>query len=264
MTDDVGNRPLRTSSSIAALAAALAKAQSAFVPLKKDKTARIETRSGGTFSYSYVDLATIQEAIRGPLSANELAYTQAVSVRHQHVCVETTLLHSSGEWLSAELEFGIADAADARAIGSSITYGRRFGLSSLVGIAASDEDDDAAGTVGPATRRDQARPRTRATSPATPVPDIELPARSVAVNPKRRPDQEPLSDPQRRKMFGEAKRCGWQVDGLKAVIREKFGIESTGDLRSGDLDTVLEIIRRGPPPTPTPPTRVPGEDDIPF
>lgn len=67
------------------------------------------------------------------------------------------------------------------------------------------------------------------------------------VNPQRRPDQEPLTDPQRRKMFGEAKRCHWDTEQLKAVIREKFGIESTSELRSGDLEQVLALIRKGPP-----------------
>jgi hypothetical protein len=85
-----------------------------------------------------VDLATIVAAIRGPLSANELAYTQAVGVHDHRVTVETTLLRSSGEWLSAELELPIADASDARAIGSSITYGRRFGLTSLVHLCPHD------------------------------------------------------------------------------------------------------------------------------
>lgn len=68
------------------------------------------------------------------------------------------------------------------------------------------------------------------------------------VNPKRRPDQEPLSEAQRRKIFAEVKRVGWEREQFKAFVREAFGVESTSELRTGDLDDVLRLIRKGPPP----------------
>ncbi len=132
----------------------------------------------------------------------------------------------------------------------------------MLGVAA-EVDDDGAAAVPSTTRPDQARP------PA-PVPDdVELPARPLAVNPKRRPDQRLLNDSERRKMFGEAKRCGWEIDALKAMVYEKFGISTTKNLRAGDLDAVLTLIRRKPQANESSTTRVvkerePGEDDIAF
>ena len=70
MTDEI-IRPLKTSPTIAAVAAALAKAQAAFLPITKDRHAEIATRTGGRFSYAYVDLASVLAAVREPLAPIE-------------------------------------------------------------------------------------------------------------------------------------------------------------------------------------------------
>jgi phage recombination protein Bet len=75
------------------------------------------------------------------------------------------------------------------------------------------------------------------------------------INPKRRPDLEPLTEPQRRKLFAEATRLGWPIDELKNALYAAFGIHSSKDLRRGDLDQALELVRRRP-------SREPGEDDV--
>ena len=255
MTADVTSRPLRTSESIAALAAALAKAQAAFVPVRKDKTAEIQTKTGGRFSYQFVDLATIVAAIRGPLSANELAYTQAVSVRNHRVCVETTLMHASGEWLSAELELPIADAADARAIGSSITYGRRFGLTSLVGIAPGDEDDDGE-AAGPLTKsREEPAPRraraTLTTPPPPPPPSPSPSPTSASPTPPASPpaatnDYPRLTERQMKLLHATKHERGWSDQDLHAEIERAFGVESIRDLHRADLNQLLNLLERRP------------------
>ena len=237
--DDVTTRPLRTSSSIAALAGALAKAQAAFLPVRKDRTAEIQTKTGGHFSYAYVDLATIQEAIRGPLAANELAITQALRVHDHRVTVETVLLHASGEWLASELALAILDTSDPRSVGSAVTYGRRFGLSALVGIAAGDDDDAAA--VTPTTP-----PARRRATPAPP-PDVELPPRRV------HPESRPITEPQMKKLWAitGTRKSGnpWpNAAAVKQVLYVAFGIDSVSDLRMADFDQACAIVARGPQP----------------
>lgn len=148
---------MNRSDGIGALAAALAKAQASIPPIKRDKTARINSDKGG-YSYSYADLATIMDAIREPLATNGLAVLQTVETGDGLVVVETMLAHSSGEWISHQI--GLQARGDARTIGSAITYARRYGLS-ITGVVTED-DDDGERTSGGATsvpRRQQPAPK---------------------------------------------------------------------------------------------------------
>jgi hypothetical protein len=252
MADDA-TRPLRTSPTIAALAGALAKAQAAFAPLAKDKRADIQTRSGGTFTYGYVDLASVLAAIRGPLTANELAMVQAVNVRPHVVTVETTLLHASGEWIAAALDLAVAESADPRSVGSTITYARRFSVTALVGIAPADEDDDGAAAVPlPKARRLSTRTEAKSSTLVDKERDVTTPSRLPRL--RADSDRTPLTEQQRKYLFAVAGEYHWPREQLKAMLGEAFGIESTKDLRATELEAAL--VRRGPQSV----ERQPGEE----
>ena len=128
-------RTFRRSESIAALAAALAKAQGEMGFAKKDA-------ANPYFKSKYADLASCWEAIREPLSKNGLAVMQFPRESGGGVEVETLLAHSSGEWVSESLRLPLAKA-DAQGFGSGISYARRYGLA-LVGVAADDDDGNVA------------------------------------------------------------------------------------------------------------------------
>jgi len=53
------------------------------------------------------------------------------------------LIHKSGEFVSETLEIPVSKF-DAHGIGSGITYGRRYGLMSILCLAAVDDDGNAA------------------------------------------------------------------------------------------------------------------------
>jgi hypothetical protein len=127
------------------LAAALAKAQAAIPPVKKDLSAVIETKAGGQYKYSYADLAACLDAIRKPLSDNGLAVIQTVETEPGSVAVETMLAHTSGQWVSHVIAFAASN--DPRSTGSIITYGRRYGLS-IAGVVTEADDDGATGHTG--------------------------------------------------------------------------------------------------------------------
>lgn len=122
------------------LAAALAKAQGEMTAPPKDKTAKVPTKSGGSYSYSYADIATVIESVKSALSKNGL------SVSHQMVCepgffgLQTMLMHSSGQYVSSVMP--LPQERGPQELGSYLTYYRRYALCAIVGIAA-DEDDDA-------------------------------------------------------------------------------------------------------------------------
>lgn len=138
------------SESIAELAAALAKAQGEMTAAKKDS-------ENPHFRSKYADLAAVLDACREPLSKNGIAIIQLPASVGSAVVLTTVLAHSSGQWISSTgLGIDTVGAKNvAHAIGSIVTYLRRYSLSAAVGISAEDDD----GNQAPAgrTREEAAR-----------------------------------------------------------------------------------------------------------
>lgn len=126
---------MNQSPTIGALAAALAKAQASFKPAIKDA-------ANPFFKSKYVDLAGAIEACRDALSANGLAVVQATDAGEK-MTLHTTLLHSSGEWIGSSYPVN-PQKNDPQGIGSALTYARRYSLMALIGLAAEDDDGEAA------------------------------------------------------------------------------------------------------------------------
>lgn len=102
------------------------------------------------FKSRYADLASVVEAIRAAFSANGLSYIQTVEPSDKdEVRVETTLLHSSGEWISCGILSLPVSKIDAQGYGSALTYARRYSLSAAVGVAPEDDDGNAASLAKP-------------------------------------------------------------------------------------------------------------------
>lgn len=122
------------------LAKALCKAQSEMGSAHKGATAG----KGGSFSYNYADLASVWETVRKPLSSNGLSIVQTTKNEGDIVSVCTMLLHTSGEHIESCLSLKLKDPSDPKALGSALTYLRRYGIMGTVGVAPSDDDGDAA------------------------------------------------------------------------------------------------------------------------
>lgn len=123
------------SESIEQLATSLAIAQGAIQGAIKDS---LNPAFGAPRKYA--DLSSCWEACRKQLSDNGLAVIQGVSAVGQQVTVTTILTHKSGQWISSALTV-TSDKGTPQGIGSAITYGRRYSLSAMVGIAPADDDD---------------------------------------------------------------------------------------------------------------------------
>ena len=137
------------SDSIAALAAALSKAQSAMTGAKKDSV-------NPHFKSKYADLASVWDACREPLTKNGLSVIQMPGKDETGYYVETVLAHSSGEFVSCKLHI-VPIKDDPQGLGSSITYARKYALAAIAGIAPDDSDDDGEAAMGRSdVRRDQA------------------------------------------------------------------------------------------------------------
>jgi hypothetical protein len=128
------------SESIAALAAALSKAQA-------DITGALKDSSNPFFKSKYADLASCWDACRKQLAANNLAVIQTTEVTEGGTVLVTTLAHSSGEWMRGTLPVVTKDNGP-QAQGSGITYARRYALAAIVGLAQIDDDAEAAQARG--------------------------------------------------------------------------------------------------------------------
>src|SRR3954452_21055188 len=136
----------RCSETVAALAAALAKAQGVLVNPEKSLTATIRSgRPGeGERSFRYAPLSSGLDIVRRTLGQHEIATIQSTAVDKQAgvVNLTTMLAHASGEWIASDWPVcPVAGAANPQRMGAALTYARRYALFTLVGIAGEDDVD---------------------------------------------------------------------------------------------------------------------------
>src|ERR1700726_1985058 len=134
----------RSSESVAALAAALAKAKSELVNPEKSLTATIRTgRPGeGKRSFRYAPLLSGLDIVRKTLGQHEIATVQTTAIEGGVVNLTTMLAHASGEWIASDWPVcPVAETANPQRMGAALTYARRYALFTLVGIAGEDDLD---------------------------------------------------------------------------------------------------------------------------
>ena len=118
------------------LAAALAVAQGKITGALKDS-------ANPFFKSKYADLASVWDACREALSANGLAVVQTTEADKTGIVLTTTLMHKSGQFISGTLAMQGKDDSP-QAMGSAMTYARRYALAAIVGVAQVDDDANAA------------------------------------------------------------------------------------------------------------------------
>ncbi len=131
-----------SSPQLAELFSALAQAKKTISNPTKTKTAKIELRAGGTKQYSYADLAEVIDLVTGPLAEQGLSVIQPIISCDYGYSLKTILCHSSGQFISSLVSLPVANDAQAQALGSAITYLRRYSLLAILGLQAGEEDDD--------------------------------------------------------------------------------------------------------------------------
>jgi ERF superfamily protein len=136
----------RSSESVGAIAAALAKAQSELTNPEKSLTATIRSPfpNGGERTFRYASLANGLDIVRKSLGQHEIATIQTTAIDQEsgQVRLTTLLAHASGEWISSEWPVcAVSEMAAPHRMGAALTYARRYALFALVGIAGEDDLD---------------------------------------------------------------------------------------------------------------------------
>jgi len=114
---------------------ALAKAQLEFPPIRFDSEAQL----GGGRRYRYASIAAILDAVRPTLNKHGILLSQEPSQTDGVVSV-TTKLMLGDQTLSSTLSAPMSRGG-FHELGSAITYLRRYGLSSMLGVAAEEDED---------------------------------------------------------------------------------------------------------------------------
>ena len=153
------------SETIEKLAAAIVKAQGELEHVAKDA-------NNPHFKSKYADLPSVVDTIRPVYAKHGLAVLQGFVPDDSGVTIETRIIHSSGQWISDEGLHLPIDKQNAQGVGSAITYGRRYTLLAMSGVAPDDDDDGNAASANtgskPASKTQHAKPNQPSAHPATP------------------------------------------------------------------------------------------------
>ncbi|PGA79626.1 recombinase [Bacillus wiedmannii] len=139
---------MNKSETITELAKALVKFNSEVNKIAKDA-------DNPFFKNNYATLDTIIDEIRPILSKHGLSIMQIPSGDGQNVTLKTLLLHESGEWLESDELTMKPVKNDPQAVGSCITYARRYSLAAFLSLNTGEDDDGNGATYG----KDKPKPK---------------------------------------------------------------------------------------------------------
>jgi hypothetical protein len=139
------------------LFAAVSKVQSELRGAKKDS-------ANPFFKSSYADLEACWEAARPVLAKHNLSVIQTMDHTDGQDFLLTTLGHTSGQWITSKLRL-MPEKQNPQALGSAITYNRRYAFAAIIGLIQTDDDGEAA------MNRTGQQPSNMAIAPKQPTAD---------------------------------------------------------------------------------------------
>lgn len=135
------------------LAEALVAFQAEAPKFAKNKTAKVQTKTGGTYTYKYADLGDILPIVGPLLAKHGLSWSSRPGRGDDgELVLRYRLLHSSGEADADEMPLGVDRHCRPQELGSAITYARRYAITAQLNLTT-DEDDDAHAAMQSEPRR---------------------------------------------------------------------------------------------------------------
>lgn len=193
------------------------------------------------FKSKFANLTSVLEICKEYLNKHGISILQPHGVNEHGPYVETILLHDSGEYIASRTPITAAKN-DPQATGSAITYARRYGCQSIVGLAAEDDDAEAA----------QGRHIEEKKSLATPAHTI-----GKAINPAShspgsyQKSGKKITEKQVGRMMAIAKSSGLGIAETINMIYE-YGYKNPDEILMSDYEAICNKIQSR------------KEDEIPF
>jgi hypothetical protein len=130
-----------------AMSEAVAGFQAECPSIKKGRTARIATKAGGSYSYTFASLDEIARAIRPLLHRHGLSYTWDSTTDGKSLACTCILRHVEGAEDRATFACPTdtrAEMSGAQATAAALTYASRQSLVQVLGLTVTDDDVDGA------------------------------------------------------------------------------------------------------------------------
>lgn len=146
----------------------------AFAKMQMELEQPLKNADNPFFKSKYVPLENVVDSITRAANKHGLSFTQFPSSdENGNVTVGTMVMHESGEWIEYDPICMKPVKNDPQAVGSAITYAKRYALSAIFGIT-SDNDDDG----NEATQPGKVTPKT-SPKKQTPVTNNKIPKEVV-------------------------------------------------------------------------------------
>ena len=114
----------------------------ALIAVQKDLKPALKDAVNPFVHNSYASLGSIMDACRNALIEHDVLLTQyPVPVEGEYLGLVTKLVHAKSGQYQASLAVIPLAKHDPQAMGSAITYGRRYALSAMLGIVPEEDDD---------------------------------------------------------------------------------------------------------------------------
>ncbi len=214
----------------------LVKAQADFLHVVKGDKVPV----GGQAKAGFASFPAVIEMVRPILNRNNIFLSQPAKRVPSGVCVTTLLLHSSGQWLADD---GLAIPAgknDPQGHGSAISYAKRYGLLSLLGVAT-DDDDGAAALQGIEKEKREAA---EAIAAAAAGLDERQTGILTAIAKSARPDVEPDLSEKVAEDFGKTVaaylRFAVKENAVEAATAEEIAVRAHEGASVDDIQTLLD------------------------
>lgn len=124
---------------------ALFAAQKEFTPIVKKNKAKIQTKTGGQFEYSFADLESVFNEVQPILYKHGLLLIHLPDMIEGKPVVRPRLIHAeTGEYIEGAYPVVSADANDPQKVAGSYTMGKRYSSLSILGIPTTDDDGKSA------------------------------------------------------------------------------------------------------------------------
>ena len=147
----------------------------AFAKMQMELEQPLKNANNPFFKSKYVPLENVVDSITRAASKHGLSFTQFPSSdENGNVTVGTMVMHESGEWIEYDPICLKPVKNDPQAVGSAITYAKRYALSAIFGITSDNDDDGNEATqLGKAKSKAMPNKQVRATNNKIPKEVVE-------------------------------------------------------------------------------------------
>ena len=223
------------SNEINELATALAKAQGEFSAVPKSSV-------NPFFKSKYAPLPEVMAAAIPILSKNGLSISQFIGVDQEGRDLLTTyLMHTSGQYIVQDMRLHLGKDDTSQALGSSVTYARRYQILSVCGMVQDEDDDGNASTQSSLQSTPAPKPVPRASAPT-----LGESVAKAAGKPSAKPQGNLATEKMTRMIWAIAhKSLNWddlqQYEAIESIVSRK--VESLESLTFDEAKAVIEHLQ---------------------